>query len=152
MSTHAPSLRIDIDTGSGGVNVDLPNLTVRKDKGGEFIGTAGDGRGNASIDTGSGSVSFRMDSDYKSSSTKIVKETKAINKVSSNNPELAAKVSKALSQDKDLRKADFEVQAKGDKVFVSGTVESVWDVAKAIKIINEVDGVEDISIDIDTDD
>ncbi len=152
VSTHAPSLKIDIDTGSGGVNVDLPNLNVRKDKGGEFIGTAGEGRGTASIDTGSGSVSFRMDSDYKSNSVQKTVKVKESTTQKGNNPELAAKVRAALSQDKDLRKANFDVNAKGDKVFVSGTVESVWDLPKAIKIINEVDGVEDISIDIDTDD
>ncbi len=150
VSTHAPSLRIDIDTGSGGVNVNLPNLEVRKDKGGEFIGTAGDGRGTASIDTGSGSVSFRMDSSYEGNSDKPKRKVKANQYSKSNNPELAAKVRAALNNDKDLRKANFEVSAKGDKVFVSGTVESAWDLPKAIKVINNVDGVEDISIDIDT--
>ena len=152
VSTHAPSLKINIDTGSGSIQVDLPNLKVRKDKSGEFIGTAGDGRGKASIDTGSGSVSFRMDSNYDNSYEKSNKPTKETKSAKANNPELAAKVRAALNADKDLRTANFEVSAKGDKVFVVGTVESVWDLPKALKIINAVDGVEDISIDIDTED
>ena len=150
VSTHAPSLTIEIDTGSGGVNVDLPNLNVRKDKGGEFIGTAGDGSGKASIDTGSGSVSFRMDSNFDSSYEKPQRKEKSKSSSKANNPALVAKVVAALNKDKDLREADLEISAKGDKVFVKGTVESVWDLPKAIKIINDVDGVEDISIDIDT--
>ena len=152
VSTHAPSLKINIDTGSGSANVDLPNLKVQKNKGGDFIGTAGDGRGRASIDTGSGSVSFRMDSNYDNSYEKPKNTTKAAQPSKANNPELAAKVRSALNEDKDLRKANFKVRAEGDKVFVEGTVESVWDLSKALKIINGVDGVEDISIDIDTED
>ena len=156
VSTHAPSLKIDIDTGSGGVNVNLPNLNVRKDKGGEFIGTAGDGRGKASIDTGSGSVSFRMDSSFDRSSekpqTKEISKEKSKSSSKANNPALVAKVVAALNKDKDLREADLVVSTKGNKIFVKGTIDDVWDLPKALKIINGVDGVEGISLDINTDD
>jgi len=150
VSTHAPSLDIDIGTGSGRVNVDLPNLNVRKDKNRKFLATAGDGKGKASIGTGSGSVSFRMDSDYDASYEKPAKVIQEKTLSKSNNTELVNNVLAALNQDSDLRKADLTITAKGSEVFVKGTVENVLDLPKAIKIINDVDGVEDISIDVNT--
>jgi hypothetical protein len=52
----AVDAEIEIDTGSGGIDVDLPD-TVRRGGGRtSWEGTAGSGRGSIEIDTGSGSV------------------------------------------------------------------------------------------------
>lgn len=49
---------IDIETGSGGIEVDFPVMITRRARD-ELRGTIGDGRGSIKIDTGSGSVRIR---------------------------------------------------------------------------------------------
>jgi len=156
-TTEVPSLDIEIDTGSGGINVDLPNLNISKDKRGYFEGSVGGGKGKASIDTSSGSVRFEMDDDYVAT-TEITEEVAEISESESNdidddytnlpeNEELAARVRNAINKDSDLRKANLDITARGNKVFIEGSVDNLWDIAKTVKIANSVDGVEGVSID-----
>ncbi|MBT8140945.1 MAG: DUF4097 family beta strand repeat protein [Gammaproteobacteria bacterium] len=153
VSTHAPSLKIDIDTGSGGIHVDLPDLQVKRDKRGTFIGTVGDGKGRASIDTGSGSVSFKMDDSYESVAKPVSGNDKSKSDRAKNtgkpNPELATKVQAALNKDEDIRNANLEVSAVGSRAIIAGSMDSVWDIAKAVKIVNDVEGVDNVSVDLE---
>ena len=48
---------IDIETGSGGIDLDFP-VTVRRASKDHVVGRVGDGRGRIHIDTGSGSIRF----------------------------------------------------------------------------------------------
>ncbi len=58
MRAH-PGFRIVIETGSGGIDVDLPDLQVERSRRNYFRGTSGDGDADISIETGSGSVRIR---------------------------------------------------------------------------------------------
>jgi hypothetical protein len=53
--TAAPSLRLAVSTGSGDIEVDVPDMHVRRTKG-EFLADLGHAEGNGRIDTGSGDV------------------------------------------------------------------------------------------------
>ena len=116
----------------------------------------GSGKGRAEIDTGSGSVSFKMDKEYKSSN--IEQKSSSKNKADENrytgkdNPNLAAKVRTALNSNKDIRNANLNVTAVGDRAIIVGTINSVWDIAKAVKIANGVDGVKHVTVDLELDD
>jgi len=155
LTSHVPSLDIDIETGSGGITVDLPDMNIKRDKRGDFEGTVGSGQGKAVIDTGSGSVKFRMDDSYtptETSSNSISSEKKDVKEKSYKgeaNPELAAKVRAALNKDKNIRDANITVSAIGNRAFISGTMDSVWDIAKAVKIVNDVEGVKKVSVDLE---
>jgi lia operon protein LiaG len=52
---------VEIDTGSGGIDVDLP-LQLRRWERNHVVGSIGDGQGRLVIDTGSGSVTIRRGS------------------------------------------------------------------------------------------
>lgn len=160
VTTHVPSLRLDIDTGSGGIDVNLPNMQVRRDKHGSFEASVAGGHGHAKISTGSGGVSFNMDGSYDPSSYASTKQSTrdrdipatapvVENFAGKNNPALAAKVRNALNKDPDIRAADLDISAIGDRVIINGTVNSLWDIAKAAKIIKELDGVKKASINLD---
>ncbi|MEE8251827.1 MAG: DUF4097 family beta strand repeat-containing protein, partial [Gemmatimonadales bacterium] len=49
---------LEIDTGSGGIEVDFP-VSVRRWERSHITGTIGDGGGEVTIDTGSGGVTLR---------------------------------------------------------------------------------------------
>jgi DUF4097 and DUF4098 domain-containing protein YvlB len=51
---------VDIESGSGGIELDFPVQTRRFDRD-HLTGTIGDGRGTLRVDTGSGSVRIRRD-------------------------------------------------------------------------------------------
>jgi len=58
VTIHAPEdlgAEVDIQTGSGGIDLDFP-VRVRSMRRDEVSGTLGDGRGRIRIDTGSGGV------------------------------------------------------------------------------------------------
>ena len=50
--------RLDIETGSGGIDVDFPVMVTRRARD-ELHGTIGEGRGSIEVDTGSGGVRIR---------------------------------------------------------------------------------------------
>lgn len=50
---------VTVDTGSGGINVDMPSLRIDESRRSFLRGRIGDGEGNLRINTGSGGVSFR---------------------------------------------------------------------------------------------
>lgn len=160
VTTHAPSMHIEVDTGSGGINIDLPNMDVKRDKRGDFEATIGKGKGKARIDTGSGGVSFKMDKEFHSNTQETAKPKKAsasskaqINKSDAKeNPELAARILAELNKDKDIRNANLEVKVIGTRAYVSGSMDSLWDIAKVVKTVNSVEGVERVTVDLDLDD
>jgi len=53
--TAVPSVRLRISTGSGDVEVDIPDMHVRRFKG-DFVADVGRAEGDGTIDTGSGDV------------------------------------------------------------------------------------------------
>jgi DUF4097 and DUF4098 domain-containing protein YvlB len=53
--TAAPSVHLVVSTGSGDIQVDLPDMHVRQVKG-DFVADIGSAEGKATIDTGSGDV------------------------------------------------------------------------------------------------
>ena len=50
---------VTVDTGSGGINVDLPGLVISESRRSYLRGRIGDGNGTLRVNTGSGGVSFR---------------------------------------------------------------------------------------------
>ncbi|MGH8495437.1 MAG: DUF4097 family beta strand repeat-containing protein [Gammaproteobacteria bacterium] len=59
-TVQLPSLHLEASAGSGQVTIDLPALSRVRGGKHHFEGDIGDGEGNGVIDTGSGSISLRM--------------------------------------------------------------------------------------------
>jgi len=156
-TSTVPSLDLDIETGSGSIKVDLPDTDVIKDKRGDYRAKVAGGRGKAHIDTGSGSVRFEMDDSYKPAKDTTDKQTSNKNihdntDEGSDNPELAERIRKALNKDKNIRKANLTINARGDRAIISGEMDNLFDIAKTVKIANGVDGVKSVSIDLESND
>jgi len=52
---HGAGATLNLEAGSGGIDVDLPITNLRRDHG-ELRGRVGDGRGTVLIETGSGGI------------------------------------------------------------------------------------------------